>query len=470
MIFKEKNNQNNQKKKHWFLYLITGVLFYKFFNFLRKESDIKDKISDIEHNFLDFLHKEKKEVIELENHKENLAKFYSDSYHIFLDYFIPFEGNNHKPKILHTRSLLIIAGSIIILKIALLGYLFLAHPNDGRMSEDIVAQVIAKVNQDRALNNLPELKINNVLSASAMLKAQDMIDKDYFAHYNPDGKKPWDFINRSQYEYLYVGENLAINFTNAEAVHSALMNSPSHKKNILSDRYVDIGIAMLSGELQGKQTNVLVELFATKKEPLPPNQLPVNKDVEVVKSENVVDEKIVVLSESDNPASVEEKENSKIEPVVELIASIDKSEIKEDKQVKEIEIEKNTVEQVSIPSPKIVKKISTNQAVLSQAEDKALNSPNPELEDKSTSNIVGFENKIDKEAIVATGVSKSINIVTMAVSLLMSALLIINIIIRFEVQHKPVILQTLLLIVFISSLVFLKLHNLENGLYDILIL
>ena len=77
------------------------------------------------------------------------------------------------------------------------------------------------------------------MSASALAKAEDMAINNYFAHYSPNGKKPWDWINRDNYAYLFVGENLAINFTSAEAVHEALMNSPTHRQNILNEKSME---------------------------------------------------------------------------------------------------------------------------------------------------------------------------------------------------------------------------------------
>lgn len=466
MIFKEKNNKKVKKKKHWFFYLISGVLFFKLFKFLRKSSDLKDEIIDIEHNFLDFLHKEKKEVVKLENHQENLQKFYHDSSHIFLDYFIPYDGNNHKPKILHPHSLIVIAAAVFFLKLALVGYLFFVNPSDGRMSEDIISAVIAKVNQDRTIAGLPELKINNVLSASAKIKAQDMLDKDYFAHYSPDGKKPWDFISRDQYEYLYVGENLAINFTSADSVHQALMNSPSHKKNILSDRYQDFGIAMLSGELNGKETNVLVQLFGTEKELSPAKDFALNINTDAIQKELKDGDTIVVAGFGKTIAITKEDEKPIINdsPAKEIPVKI------KDSEPVEIEVQKEAVSQVSNPAPKISREIVSSPTMLSSKKSMDLVSPNSELEDKTVNNLEGFENNIDKKAILGSGVAKSVNIVLVGVLVLLNAFLFINIIVRIEVQHKPVILQTLLLMLFISSLIIFKVHNLEGGLSDILIL
>jgi uncharacterized protein YkwD len=56
---------------------------------------------------------------------------------------------------------------------------------------DITHQdVLAMINDVRQKNNLPILVENPKLNQAAYLKAQDMIDKNYFAHYSPDGISP----------------------------------------------------------------------------------------------------------------------------------------------------------------------------------------------------------------------------------------------------------------------------------------
>jgi uncharacterized protein YkwD len=47
--------------------------------------------------------------------------------------------------------------------------------------------------------------------------------------------------------YLYAGENLAKN-TNAGAAHTALMNSPGHKANILNANFTNIGIGVATAK------------------------------------------------------------------------------------------------------------------------------------------------------------------------------------------------------------------------------
>lgn len=104
-------------------------------------------------------------------------------------------------------------------------------------------QAVTLLNQDRAANGLPALKVNSKLTALAESYAQDMIDRNYFSHYNPEGQSPFDRMNKAGIGYSYAGENLAIN-TNVTAAETAFMNSSGHRDNILNSNYTEVGIGV----------------------------------------------------------------------------------------------------------------------------------------------------------------------------------------------------------------------------------
>ncbi len=69
-----------------------------------------------------------------------------------------------------------------------LNVLVLKNPH---LFADITHQdILVMINDIRQKNNLPILVENPKLNQAAYLKAQDMIDKNYFAHYSPDGISP----------------------------------------------------------------------------------------------------------------------------------------------------------------------------------------------------------------------------------------------------------------------------------------
>ena len=117
------------------------------------------------------------------------------------------------------------------------------------------------VNEQRQKNNLSPLVLNSSLSLAAQKKAENMFRENYWSHYSPDGKTPWDFILGTGYKYEYAGENLAKNFLFSNGVVDAWMNSTTHRENLLKKEYTDVGYAIVNGVLNGEQTTLVVQEF-----------------------------------------------------------------------------------------------------------------------------------------------------------------------------------------------------------------
>ncbi|MFW6306426.1 MAG: CAP domain-containing protein, partial [Bacillota bacterium] len=117
-------------------------------------------------------------------------------------------------------------------------------------------QLISLINQERRKNGLLSLVEDPELSRVARVKAQDIIDNNYFSHYSPTYGSPFDMINEFGIEYQYAGENLAQNTSVAKA-HEALMNSSGHRKNILSPNFTHVGIGIKKAE----RGYIYVEMF-----------------------------------------------------------------------------------------------------------------------------------------------------------------------------------------------------------------
>ena len=96
---------------------------------------------------------------------------------------------------------------------------------------------------------------------SALAKALDMKEKDYFEHVSPEGLQPWFFVEQAGYKYKTVGENLAEGYFSAESVHEAWMGSEGHRKNILSGDFNEIGVAVLEIEQDGHKSFISVQHF-----------------------------------------------------------------------------------------------------------------------------------------------------------------------------------------------------------------
>lgn len=132
----------------------------------------------------------------------------------------------------------------------------------GYESSITVDQVYTQINAKRVEKGQGSLNVNNQLSAAAYAKAQDMLQKGYWAHTSPEGKEPWNFITEHGYSYQVAGENLARNFDSTTPMVDAWQASPTHNANLISSAYFETGIAVLQGEMDGVPTTLVVQLFA----------------------------------------------------------------------------------------------------------------------------------------------------------------------------------------------------------------
>lgn len=182
-------------------------------------------------------------------------------------FFLPHHANNHRSKALHHNTL-----SIVI--VLLLGLAFLLpplrhnYPSVLGISYNISTKDLLELtNKKRAEEGLVSLVLNDQLTKAAQDKAQYMFEKNFWAHVAPDGTTPWYFIKNSGYEYQYAGENLARGFSTSSDVVNAWMASPTHRENMLSPNYNDIGFAVAAGSLTGSDTILVVEEFGSRYNP-----------------------------------------------------------------------------------------------------------------------------------------------------------------------------------------------------------
>lgn len=177
--------------------------------------------------------------------------------------FIPHEANNHWPLALRHKPLAYVSGFIVLTKILAIAALVLT-PTTAHLSTITDARMIQLTNEIREKHGLPALTVNEKLAQAARLKGQDMLKYQYFAHISPSGVTPWFWMQKTQYQYEVAGENLAIDFTDADKVVQAWVNSPSHRANLLNPAYKETGLAVVSGQFQGGTSIVVVHMFGTQ--------------------------------------------------------------------------------------------------------------------------------------------------------------------------------------------------------------
>ena len=148
--------------------------------------------------------------------------------------------------------------------VLLLSFSISLFPLSASASAITETNVFNATNSERSSYGVLGASWNYKLAQAARAKAQDMIDRDYFSHTTPDGRSPWSFITATGYNYVYAGENLAMNFTDTESIMAAWMSSGGHRANILGGQFKELGVGVVVGEFQGYTTTMVVQMFGTQ--------------------------------------------------------------------------------------------------------------------------------------------------------------------------------------------------------------
>ena len=179
------------------------------------------------------------------------------------NWFLPHKDTHKKAHLISWEGIIIYILLFILLQV---GFSIINYTKPGVLgiSANIDQKLLIELtNKERQKQGLPPVSENSALTKAAALKAQNMFNENYWAHFAPSGKTPWDFIIGSGYKFTFAGENLAKNFYNSDDVVTAWMNSPTHRDNLLHPKYKDIGIAVVEGNLNGQKTTLIVQMFGT---------------------------------------------------------------------------------------------------------------------------------------------------------------------------------------------------------------
>jgi hypothetical protein len=160
---------------------------------------------------------------------------------------------------------------LLFLFIALIIYSVFFNKFEGFASDLTIENISNSINKERTLRNLLSLESNQKLHNAAQIKAQDMIDRHYFSHTDPEGNYIWPTITAQGYApYLQLGENLAIEFFDTESLVAAWMNSPTHRANVLNEGFKDQGMGVAFGDAQKNEyASSVANTFGTLAETKP---------------------------------------------------------------------------------------------------------------------------------------------------------------------------------------------------------
>lgn len=151
--------------------------------------------------------------------------------------------------------------AISIISLVTVGYF--VYVNNTYAKDSTHDRSLELVNNLRDEEGLEGLNWNDNLANAAQDKVNDIVSKRYFQHTSPEGVKAWDFILKNDYSYVYAGENLAIDYGSVDDAFAAWVESPSHYRNLVSEKYKEYGFAQGEGDVEGHTAKVYVQIFAT---------------------------------------------------------------------------------------------------------------------------------------------------------------------------------------------------------------
>jgi uncharacterized protein YkwD len=180
--------------------------------------------------------------------------------------------------------------------------------------ETPLSNIIDATNRERIKEGLLPLVLNTKLNASARVKTNDMITRQYFEHDSPSGEDIADLARAQGYEYVIVGENLAFgDFVDGDDVVNKWMASAGHRANILNPKYQEIGVYAAKGTYQGRVVWFAVQHFGTNRSACPIISTSLKKTIDTT-NKDLKQRQIVIAAEkailegSDRPSGEEYKE------------------------------------------------------------------------------------------------------------------------------------------------------------------
>ena len=133
----------------------------------------------------------------------------------------------------------------------------LASPEDLVAANEDAALLLSLVNAERVSVGLAPLAWSDGLAKVAAGHAEELYTSGYVGHRSPTTGTVADRVRAAGIPYVVVAENLAL-ASSARSVHAGLLDSPSHRANILAPDVDRIGIAALDGPVG----LMVVEVFA----------------------------------------------------------------------------------------------------------------------------------------------------------------------------------------------------------------
>ena len=107
------------------------------------------------------------------------------------------------------------------------------------------AQAFVMLNEARIRNGVPPIEAHQALTEQARLKAQDMVENNYFAHRSPTYGTAGNMVRQAGIPFSALGENLS-GAGNVQQAHVQLeYSSKGHRQIMLNPNYNYVGIGVV---------------------------------------------------------------------------------------------------------------------------------------------------------------------------------------------------------------------------------
>lgn len=120
-------------------------------------------------------------------------------------------------------------------------------PSVGCSPSIFESQLIDLINAYRSSQGRATLNQSCTLIQVARAHSQDMRDRDFFDHVNPDGLDPADRVTNAGYNWNALGENIGCGQSTPQVMFDRWKSSPPHDANMLGTNFTEIGVGYVAG-------------------------------------------------------------------------------------------------------------------------------------------------------------------------------------------------------------------------------
>jgi uncharacterized protein YkwD len=125
------------------------------------------------------------------------------------------------------------------------------------------ADMLARVNAERAREGRPPLKLDPRLNEAAQKHAEDMLLHSYYSHFSLEKTSPIERVRKTGYAPRIVAENIARGPSTVGEVMDNWMLSREHRGNLLHPAFRDLGVGIAVGRNSVGLTVLWVQDFGS---------------------------------------------------------------------------------------------------------------------------------------------------------------------------------------------------------------